>query len=178
MFAMKKGLLALPLLLLLTLAGSASGQTAHTYSLSSGDTLTPASPFVDQSGVTTFHGALISGRDDGGAAPGTFTFSLDFQATGVIDPAAGIYGGSVVPPVSSFSVSEVSGRKSVSTSGTVDAGTVTYRLTPDGRADIISIVSSNLTIWEGKNKTRKAVGSGTVDYGTAAEGAGKMVLYY
>lgn len=177
MFA-KKRLYALPLLLLLTLAGGASGQTAHTYSLSLGDTLTPASPFVSQSGTTTFHGALISGRADGGAAPGTFTFSLAFQATGVVDPAAGIYGGFVVPPTSSFSVSEVSGRKSVSTSGTVDAGTVTYRLTPEGMAEIVSIVSSNLTVWEGKNKTRKAVGYGTVNYGTSAEGAGALVLYF
>jgi hypothetical protein len=96
----------------------------------------------------------------------------------VLDPVAGIYSGFIVPPTSSFSVSEVSGRKSVSTSGTVDSGAVTYRLTPDGRADVISIVSSGLTVWEGKSKTRRAVGYGTVDYGTAAEGAGTMVLYF
>jgi hypothetical protein len=177
MFAIKKGLLALPLLLLLTLAGSASGQTTRTFSLSQGDTLTPGSPFVDATGATTYHGTFITGRVDG-ATPGTFTFSFAFRATGVIDPVAGVYGGVIVPPSSTFSVSEISGRKSVSTSGTIDSGAVTYRLTPDGRADVISIVSSGLTVWEGRNKTRKAVGYGTLDYGTSAEGAGTMVLYF
>jgi hypothetical protein len=177
MFAMKKGLYALTLLLLLTLAGSASGQAARTLSLSLGDTITPASPFVDASGATTYHGALITGRVDG-STPGSFVFSLTFRETGVIDPVAGIRSGFIVPPTSSFSVSEFSGRKSVTTSGTVDSGAVTYRLTPDGRADIISIVSSGLTVWEGKNKTRKAVGYGTVNYGTSAEGAGTLVLYF
>lgn len=174
---MKKGLAALSLLLLLTLAGSASGQTARTISLSQGDTLTPASPFVDATGTTTYHGALVIGQVPG-SAPGTFTFSLTFRASGVLDPAAGIYSGFILPPTSSFSVSEVSGRKSVTTSGTVDAGAVTYRLTPDGRADIISIVSSSLTVWEGRNKSRKAVGYGTVNYGVSAEGAGTLALYF
>jgi hypothetical protein len=177
MFSMKKGLTALSLLLLFTLAGSASGQTTRTISLSLGDTLTPASPFVDATGATTYHGALIIGQV-AGATPGTFTFSLTFRAAGVIDPVAGIYSGTITPPISSFSVAEMSGRKSVSTSGTVDSGAVTYRLTPEGRADIISIVSSGLTVWEGKNKTRRAVGHGTVDYGTSNEGAGTMVLYF
>ena len=176
MFA-KKGLYALPLLLLFTLAGGASGQTTRTYSLTQGDTLTPASPFVDAAGTTTYHGALVIGQV-AGATPGTFTFSLTFRDAGVIDPVAGIYGGVILPPTSSFSVSEFSGRKSVTTSGTVDSGAVTYRLTPDGRADVISIVSSGLTVWEGKNKTRRAVGHGTVDYGTSAEGAGTLVLYF
>ncbi|HEX8188133.1 MAG TPA: hypothetical protein VF586_07280 [Pyrinomonadaceae bacterium] len=176
MFA-KKGLYALPLLLLFTLAGGASGQTTRTYSLTQGDTLTPASPFVDEAGATTYHGALVIGQVSG-ATPGTFTFSLAFRETGLIDAAAGVYAGVILPPTSSFSVSEVSGRKSVSTSGTVDSGAVTYRLTPDGRADIISVVSSGLTVWEGRNKTRRAVGHGAVDYGTAAEGAGTLVLYF
>lgn len=177
MFALQKGLAALSLLLLLTLAGSASGQTTRTLSLSQGDTLTPASPFVDAAGVTTYHGAFVTGRVSPGSAS-TFTFSFAFQDTGVIDPAAGVYGGFILPPTSTFSVSEVSGRKSVTTSGTIDSGAVTYRLTPDGRADIISIVSSGLTVWEGRNKSRKAVGHGTLDYGTSAEGAGTMVLYF
>jgi hypothetical protein len=113
-----------------------------------------------------------------GATPGTFTFSLAFQDTGLIDPVNGVYGGFILAPNSSFSVAEFSGRKSVSTSGTIDSGTVTYRLTPDGRAEIISVVSGSLTVWEGKNRRRTAVGHGTLDYGTSAEGAGTIVLSF
>ena len=174
---MKKGLPTLSLLLLLTLAGSASAQTTRTYSLVQGGTHVAASPFVNLDGSTTYHGAFVIGQVSG-AVPATFTFSLAFRETGVIDPVAGLYGGVVLPPTCSFSVSEVSGRKSVSTSGTIDSGTVTYRLTPDGRAEVVSILSSALTVWEGRNKSRRAVGHGTVNYGTAAEGAGTMVLYF
>jgi hypothetical protein len=174
---MKKGLPALSLLLLLTLAGSASAQTTRTYSLVQGDTHIAASPFVNLDGSTTYHGAFVIGQVSS-AAPTTFTFSLAFRDTGLIDPVAGLYGGVVLPPTCSFSVSEVSGRKSVSTSGTIDSGAVTYRLTPDGRAEVVSVVSSALTVWEGKNKSRRAVGYGTVNYGTASEGAGTMVLYF
>ncbi len=176
MFSMKKGLPALTLLLLLTLAGSASAQTTRTYTLVQGTTHVAASPFVGLDGSTTYHGALVIGQA-ASATPTTFTFSLAFRDTGVIDPVAGIYGGVILPPTSSFSVSELSGRKSVTTSGTIDSGTVTYRLTPDGRAEVVSVVSSALTVWEGKNKSRKAVAHGTVNYGTAAEGAGTLVLY-
>jgi hypothetical protein len=132
---------------------------------------------VDLNGSTTYHGALVIGQV-ASATPTTFTFSLASRETGLIDPVAGIYGGVVLPPTSSFSVSELSGRKSVTTSGTIDPGTVTNRLTPAGRAEIVSVVSSALTVWEGRNKSRKAVGHGTVNYGTAAEGAGTMVLYF
>lgn len=174
---MKKGLSALSLLLLLTLAGSASAQTTRTYSLVQGGTHVEASPFVDASGSTTYQGALVMGQV-ASANPTTFSFSLAFRETGLVDPLAGIYGGVILPPTSSFSVSEVSGRKSVTTSGTIDSGTVTYRLTPDGRAEIVSVVSSALTVWEGRNKSRRAIGYGTVNYGTAAEGTGTMVLYF
>jgi hypothetical protein len=176
MFSMKKGLPAVSLLVLLTLAGSASAQTTRTFSLTQGDTHIPASPVVDASGSTTFYSALVIGQVVS-ATPTTFTFSLTFRDAGVLDPVAGIYSGVILPPTSSFSVSEIYGRKSVTTSGTVDSGTVTYRLTPDGRAEVVSVVSTALTVWQGKNKSRTAVGSGTVDYGTAAEGAGTMVLY-
>lgn len=177
MLSMKKGLPAFTLLLLLALAGSASAQTTRTYSLVQGTTHVAASPFVDASGSTTYQGALVIGQA-AGAAPTTFTFSLAFRDTGLIDPVAGIYGGVILPPTSSFSLSELSGRKSVSTSGTIDSGAVTYRLTPDGRAEVVSLVSSALTVWEGRNKTRRAVAHGTVDYGTAAEGAGTLMLYF
>jgi hypothetical protein len=132
---------------------------------------------VDSSGSTTYQGAQVIGQV-AGATPTTFTFSLAFRDTGVIDPAAGIYGGVILPPTSSFSVSELSGRKSVTTSGTIDSGAVTYRLTPDGRAEIVTVVSSALTVWEGRNKSRTAVGRGTLNYGTAVEGAGTLVLYF
>ena len=177
MFSMKKGLPALSLLLLLTLAGSASAQTTRTYSLVQGGTHVAASPFVDLSGATTYHGALVIGQV-AGATPTTFTFSLSFREAGLIDPVAGIYGGVILPPTSSFSVSQLSGRKGVTTTGTIDSGSVTYRLTPDGRAEIVSVVSSALTVWEGRNKSRTAVAHGTVEYGTAAEGAGTLVLYF
>ena len=176
MFA-NKGLYVLPLIMLFMLAGSASGQTTRTYSLTQGDTHIPASPLVYPDGSTTFHGAFVIGQVVS-SVPATFTFSFGFRDTGVIDPVAGIYGGEILPPMSNFSVTELSGRKSVSTSGTIDSGTVTYRLTPDGRAEIISLVSNDLTVWEGKNKTRRAVGRGTVDYGTSAEGAGTLVLNF
>ena len=178
MLSTKKGLPALTLLLLLlALAGSASAQTTRTYSLVQGGTLVAASPLVGLDGSTTYHGALVIGQV-AGTTPTTFTFSLAFRATGLVDPVAGIYGGVILPPTSSFSVSVLSGRKSVTTSGTVDSGAVTYRLTTDGRAEVVSVVSGALTVWEGRNKSRKAVGYGTVDYGTTAEGAGTLVLYF
>lgn len=177
MLSMKKGLHVLSLLMLLALAGSASAQTTRTYSLVQGSTHIAASPFVGLDGSTTYHGALVMGQA-AGTTPTTFTFSLAFRETGLIDPVAGIYGGVILPPTSSFSLSELSGRKSVSTSGTIDSGTVTYRLTPDGRAEIVSVVSSALTVWEGKGKSRRAVAHGTVNYGTVAEGAGTLVLNY
>ncbi|HEX8847025.1 MAG TPA: hypothetical protein VF791_20445 [Pyrinomonadaceae bacterium] len=156
----------------------AAAQGTRTFSLTRGDTMAPASPgLVDASGATTYHGGLVAGQVDG-VAGNTFTLSLTFRSTGVIDPVAGIYGGEIVSPFSSFVVSQVSGRKSVSTSGMIDAGTVTYRLTSYGMADIISVTSGNLTVWEGKNKSRRAVGYGTLNYGTAAEGSGTMVLYF
>jgi hypothetical protein len=161
----------------LLLGSPAAAQTTRTLSLSQGDTFTPASRFVDPAGVTTYYGGFVIGQV-AGTSPATFTFSLAFQETGLIDSTNGIYSGSIISPNSSFSVSEVSGRKSVSTSGSIDSGTVTYRLTADGRADIISVVSSNLTVWEGRNKRRTAVGHGTLDYGTINEGAGTMVLYF
>jgi hypothetical protein len=170
----RNGLLAL-LLFVLGAAGAASGQT-RTLSLSNGDSLTPASPFVDASGGTTYFGGFINGQV-ASSSPATFTFSITFTATGVIDEAAGIYGGTIVAPNSSFAVTESSSRKSITTSGSIDAGTVTYRLI-DGRAEIISVVSSNLTISEGKNRRRTTVGSGTLEYGTVEEGSGTMTLNF
>ena len=177
MYSTKKGLCALSLLVVLSLAGSASALTTRTYSLVQGNTHVAASPFVGLDGTTTFHSALVIGQV-AGSIPTTFTFSLSFRSTGLIDQSAGIYSGVVLPPTSSFSISELSGRKSVTTSGTIDSGAVTYRLTPDGRAEIVSVVSSTLTVWEGKNRTRTAVAHGTLDYGTATEGAGTLVLNF
>jgi hypothetical protein len=91
---------------------------------------------------------------------------------------AGIYGGDILSPYNSFAVTEASGRKSISTSGTIDAGTVTYRLTADGRAEIFSVTSNNLTVWEGKNKRRTAMGTGTLNYGPAADDSGTMTLSF
>ena len=161
----------------LLLSSPATAQTTRTFSLSQGDTLTPASRFVDLTGATIYFGGFVIGQV-AGPTPSTFSFSLAFQETGLIDATNGIYGGFIISPNSSFSVTELSGRKSVSTSGRIDSGTVTYRLTADGRAEIISVVSGNLTVWQGKNKSRTAVGRGTLDYGTAAEGVGTMVLYF
>jgi hypothetical protein len=169
----RNGLLAL-LLFVLGAAGAASGQT-RTLSLFNGDSLTPASPFVDASGGTTYFGGFINGQV-ASSSPSTFTFSITFKDTGVIDAAAGIYGGTIVAPNSSFTVTESSGRKSITTSGSIDAGTVTYRLI-DGRAEIIS-VSGSLTIWEGKNRRRTAVGTGTLEYGTSEEGSGTITLTF
>lgn len=159
-----------------TINSPAVAQNARTFTLSRGDMLTPPSPSIDPSGATTYFGGLVVGQVEG-ATPGTFTLSTTFRSTGVIDPVAGIYGGVIVSPYSSFVVTQASGRKSVSTSGTIDAGTVTYRLTPEGFVDIIS-VTGNLTVWEGKNKRRTAVGQGTLDFGTTAEGSGAITLYF
>ena len=162
----------------LSLSNPAAAQSTRTFSLHRGDTLTPASPGFDPSGATTYFGGLVAGQVVG-TRPGTFTLSVAFRSTGVVDAEAGLYGGEILPLYSSFVVTEASGRKSVSTSGTIDAGTVTFRLTPDGRAEIIRVVSENLTVWEGKNRNRRAVGSATLDYGTAADGSGTIsVLYF
>jgi len=161
---------------LFSLSSPAAAQTARTFSLSQGATLMPASPGFDPSGGTTYFGGLVAGQV-AGTTPGTFTLSVTFRSTGVVDAAAGIYGGEIVSPYSSFVVTQGSGRKSVQTSGTIDAGTVTYRLTSDGRAEILSVGSGNLTVWEGKNKRRTAVGYGTLNYGTSVKGSGTIVLY-
>ena len=162
----------------LVFSSPAAAQSTRTFSLTRGDTAIPAAPsFVDPSGATTYQGGLVTGQAEG-TTPGTFTLSITFRSTGVIDPAVGIYGGEIVSPFSSFAVTQGSGRKSVSTSGTIDAGTVTYRLTEYGTADIISVTSNNLTVWEGKNKSRTAVGNGTLNYGTAVEGSGTLALFF
>lgn len=162
----------------LLFSSPAAAQSTRSFSLTRGDTMTPASPgFPDPSGAPTYHGGLVAGQVNG--TPGdVFTLSLTFRSTGVIDPVAGIYGGEIVSPFSSFVVTQNSGRKSVSTSGTIDAGTVTYRLTAYGMADIISVTSGNLTVWEGKTKSRRAVGNGTLNYGTAIEGSGSIALFF
>jgi hypothetical protein len=64
-----------------------------------------------------------------------FTFSLAFRETALIDPVAGIYGGAVFPPTGSFSVSELSGRKSVKTSGKIDSGAVSALVRLAGERD-------------------------------------------
>ncbi|HLL75340.1 MAG TPA: hypothetical protein VK421_08735 [Pyrinomonadaceae bacterium] len=172
---MKKAVFALSLVLLFALAASA--QTTRNLTLSQGDTITPASPVTDATGATTYYGGFVNARVEG-TSPGVATFSLAFRDAGLVDPLGGVYSGAILAPNSSFAVTETVGRKSQSTSGTIDAGTVTYRLAEDGRAEIISIVSDNLTIWEGKNRKRTAVGSGSIDYGTAAPGAGTLTLVF
>ena len=158
------------------LSSPVAAQTTRTFSLGPSSTITPASPGFDASGVPTYFGGLVAGQVVA-ANPTTFTLSVAFRSTGVIDPEAGIYGGEILtsPAYSSFAVTEASGRKSVSTSGSIDAGTVTYRLTADNRAEIISVVSNNLTVWEGRNKRRTAVGTGTLNYGP---GAGTITLTF
>jgi hypothetical protein len=158
------------------LSSPVAAQNTRTFSLVQGSTITPASPGFDASGVPTYFGGLVAGQVSG-PTPSTFTLSVAFRSTGVIDQVAGIYGGEILSPYSSFAVTQMSGRKSVSTSGTIDGGRVTYRLT-DGRAEIISVVSNNLTVWEGKNKRRTAVGTGTLNYGPAGDGSGTMTLIY
>ena len=171
----RNGLLTL-LLFVLAAAGMASGQATRTYSLINGDSLVPASGFDDGSGFTTFFGGSINGQVANATAPAVFTLSVAFKESGEVD-AAGNYIGTILAPNSSFAVTESAGRKSVSTSGRINSGTVTYRLI-DGRAEVISVVSGDLTVWEGKNKSRKAVGTGTLDYGTSVEGSGTMVLNF
>ncbi len=177
MITIKKCFSALLLFVLLTLATSAFAQSTRTLSLTQGDTQNPAMPVVSPTGEITYYSGFVTGRVTS-ANPTTFSFLLSFKQVGLIDPTAGIYSGAIISPSSSFAVTEAVGRKSVSTSGTIDSGSVTYRLLPDGRADIISVSSNNLTIWEGKNSKRRAVGNGTIEYGTVAEGAGTMVLYF
>jgi hypothetical protein len=172
----RNGFLTL-LLLVVAVAGVAHGQSTRTLSLVKGDTLTPASSFVDASGTRTYFSGLVIGSVDS-SSPSTFALSLAFSDAGVVNADLGIYGGTIVSPNSSFTVTQASGRKSVTTSGSIGDGTVTFRLTPEGRADIISVVSNNLTIFEGKNKRRTAVGSGSIDYGSVTEGEGTMVLNF
>jgi hypothetical protein len=161
----------------LSLVSPAAAQGTRTYSLKNGDTITPASHGYDPGGAPAYIGGQVAGQLDG-ATSGTFSLWVSFRNTGIVDAAAGVYSGEIVPQYSSFAVTEGSGRKSVTTSGTIDAGTVTYRLLADGRAEVISVVSGNLTVWQGKNKRRTAVGYGTLDYGTSAEGSGAMALYF
>src|SRR5687768_15788318 len=169
MIKIGQGLFALTLFVL-ALTISAQAQT-QTYSLVNGDQLTPASPFVDGTGVKTYFGGFINGQVVADTTT-TFTLSVAFREIGPVEGVPGVYSGSVVAPNSSFAVTRQAGRKSVSTSGSIDVGTVTYSLDADGRAYVISIESDNLTIWEGKNKNRRAVGNGTLDYGTVAAGSG------
>lgn len=166
-----KRLFAAPILaaaVLLSLAVAAAAQNPRTYSLKNGGTVTTASQGYDPSGARAYIGGAVAGQLDS-AAGSTFTLWVSFRGTAIVDAAAGVYSGEIVPQYSSFAVTEGSGRKSVTTSGSIDAGTVTYRLLADGRAEVISVASDNLTIWQGKNKSRSVVGSGTLDYGVSAE---------
>jgi hypothetical protein len=175
MFILKKGFSALLLFMVLMLAGSASAQSVRTLTLSQGDTQNPAMPAVSPTGEITYYSGFVTGRVTATNVT-TFNFLLTFKGRTLIDPAAGIYSGTIVSPSSSFSVTEAVGRKSISTSGSIDSGAVTYRLLPDGRADILSVTSDSLTIWEGRNSKRKMVGNGILRYGTVTEGEGTMVL--
>ena len=174
---MKKAIFALSLLMLLALAGSASAQTTRTLTLTQGDTVAPASPVTDATGAITYFGGFVNARVEG-TSPGVVSLSLAFRDAGLVDPLAGVYAGTILAPNSSFAVTETVGRKSRTTSGTIDAGAVTYRLTADGRAEVISVVSGSLTIWEGKSRRRQIVGGGSIDYGTAAPGAGTLTLNF
>lgn len=177
MITIKKGFSALLLFTLLMLSGSVSAQSTRTLALTQGDTQNPAMPVTTLNGEVTYYNGYVTGRVNA-SNPTTFSFLLSFKSTGLIDPTAGIYGGTITAPSSSFAVTEAVGRKSISTSGSIDSGSVTYRLLPDGRADIISVTSNSLTIWEGKNSKRRMVGNGTLEYGTVTEGAGTMVLNF
>lgn len=175
MIMIKKGFSALLLFMLLMLVGSASAQPAGMLTLSNGDTQTPAMPVTSLTGETTYYSGFVMGSVNS-TNPTTFSFLLSFRDNGS-EPINGIHSGTIISPSSSFAVTEAARRKSISTSGSIDSGTVTYRLTPDGRADIIS-VSGALTIWEGKNSKRRAVGNGTIEYGIVTEGAGTMWLNF
>ena len=175
MIKIGQGFFALSLFLL-ALTISAQAQT-QTYSLVNGDSLMPASPVVDLTGAKTYFGGFINGQVIANTTT-TFTLSVAFKEIGPVEGQPGVYSGSVVAPNSSFAVTQSVGRKSVTTSGSIDSGTVTYSLTPEGRAEIISIESDSLSIWEGKNKTRRQVGNGTLDYGTVADGSGTLVLNF
>jgi hypothetical protein len=107
MITIKKGFSASLLFMLLMLAGSASAQSTRTLSLSQGDTQTPAMPVVSLTGETTYYSGYVMGRVTA-TNPTTFSFLLSFKGTGLIDPAAGIYGGTIISPSSSFAVTEVS----------------------------------------------------------------------
>ena len=158
----------------LSLSSQAAAQTTRTYTLSNGDTVSPASPGIDLSGATTYYSGLVVGQVQGATA-GTFTLSVAFRPDpNAVNTVPGVYTGQIVAPYSSFSVTQASGRKSVSTSGTIESGTVTYSIMPDGRAEIISVVSNSLLVWEGKNKSRRIVGSGTLNY---ADGSGTLTLF-
>lgn len=177
---MKRRLLAVAIFsaaILFSLNSATMAQTTRTFTLGPGDTLMPASPGLDTTGGTTYQGGLVAGPASS-TSPGTFTLSVTFQSAGVVDSANGIYGGTILAPYSSFVVTQSSGRKSVSTSGTIESGTVTYRLTPEGFAEIISVASNNLIVWEAKNRRRTAVGTGTLDYGTSTEGSGTLTLAF
>ena len=177
MIMIKKGFSALLLFMLLMLVGSASAQSTRTLTLSNGDTQTPAMPVTSLTGETTYYSGFVMGSVNS-TNPTTFSFLLSFKDAVLIDSTAGIYSGSIISPSSSFAVTESAGRKkSITTSGSIDSGTVTYGLTREGRGEIIS-VSGALTIWEGKNSKRRAVGSGTIEYGAGTEGAGTMWLNF
>ena len=163
-------------LLVLAVSASVQGQT-QTYSLVNGDSLAPASSFIDSNGVKTYFGGFVIGQVSA-AAPTTFSFSVAFTEVGPVEDSPGVYSGSIVAPNSSFAVTQSTGRKSVSTSGSIDRGTVFYTLTPEGRAEVVGIQSDSLTVWEGKNKNRRAVGDGTLEYGTVVEGSGTLVLNF
>ena len=162
---------------LFSFSNTAAAQSTRTFSLGPGDTIAPASPGYDTSGTPIYLGGVVAGQVQGTTA-GTFTLWVAFRSTGPVDEAAGVYSGAIVSPYSSFAVTQGSGRKSVTTSGTIDAGAVTYRLTTAGVAEIISVVSGNLTVWEGKGKRRTSVGYGTLDYGRTAGGSGTLALYF
>ena len=175
MTKIRQGLFALTLFVL-ALTVNAQAQT-QTYSLVNGDQMTPASVFVDLTGTRTYIGGFVNGQVIASTTT-VFTLSVAFTEIGLVEGSPGVYSGAILAPNSSFAITQSVGRKSVSTSGMIDAGTVIYSLTPEGRAEIISIESDNLTIWEGKNKSRQQVGTGTLDYGTVAAGAGTMQLNF
>lgn len=168
MTEMRRAALAVTFTFLIGMFCSAQAQscpgTTYTDALQ-GSAGTSAVPFYNPlTGVTSYFGAVFVGSATGGI-PGSFTLVVAFDPLTPPDGENGIGTGSIITPFSIFAISNKNGKPS-SISGTIDSGTVEYKLNADGTATVINIMDAQVTIKGGKGIYRRVTsGCGTLDGG-------------
>ena len=162
----RHSIVALALILLSGVYWSAQAQTCsgttYTDKLQGSETATATPYFNPMTGGISYYGATFIGTATG-SIPGSFSVAVSFEPLGT-DPYTGNSIGTIMTPFSNFGLTSKQGKQSSSLSGTIDAGTVEYRLNANGTATVTKITAAQLRITNGKGNYRRITrGCGTLD---------------